>query len=92
MIVRWFGAVLRRVLAPKERPPLAQARRQVEAAVAILRRHERDPTFRPCAKDLVASRLIEHDLFSLAATARRLVIRLERRFRGEPEVNEAKWR
>jgi hypothetical protein len=31
-------------------------------------------------------------LFRSAATARRIALRMERRFHGEPEVNEHKWR
>jgi hypothetical protein len=92
LVVHWVRAVLRRAFTRKAKPPLAQARRHVNAAISILRRHQSDATYRPSANDLAMLCGIEHDLFTLAATASRLVTRLERRFRGEPEVNDAKWR
>jgi hypothetical protein len=91
MFTRWVRAVLRRAVTRKPKPPLAQVRRHVDEAVAILRRHQRDGTFRPNAHDFAELSRVEHDLFRLAGTARRLVIRLERRFHDRPEVDEAKW-
>src|SRR5215212_1819974 len=75
MVVRWVRAVLSRAVTRQPKAPLAQVRRHVDEAVAILRRHQRDGTFRPNADDVAELSRIEHDLFRLAGTARRLVIR-----------------
>ena len=67
-------------------------RRHVRAAVALLYRAWRDRGFEPHAEDIATLRALEQDLLALSATMRRLVLRLERRFHGEPEVSETKWR
>ena len=75
----------------RERNPLAQAVSRMEEATAILHRHWSDKHYQPSEADLVELKAMEQVLFRLAATAGRLVTRLERRFDGEPVVNEAKW-
>jgi hypothetical protein len=68
-----------------------RTRRHVRAAVALLYRTWRDRGFEPTAQDIATLRAFRQDLLALTATASRLVLRLERRFNGEPEVGEGKW-
>jgi len=75
----------------KPRPPLAQAERLVQEAVALLYRYWRDRDYQPSPSDLKAFQRLETMLFRSYGTVRRLTIRMERRFHGEPEVNENKW-
>jgi hypothetical protein len=82
-----------RSMFPRQpRPPLVRMRRHVRAAVALLYRTWRDRGFEPTAQNIATLRAFRQDLLALTATTSRLVIRLERRFHGEPEVNETKWR
>jgi hypothetical protein len=81
----------RRMFPPRQTPPLVRMRRHVRAAVALLYRTWRDRGFEPTAQDIAILRALKQDLLALTATSR-LVLRLERRFHGEPEVDERKWR
>jgi hypothetical protein len=76
----------------KEKPPLDQAMRLVDEAIRIIYAHWRDRDNRPSERDLKAFEDIQQRLFGAHATARRIAIRMQRRFHGEPEVNAAKWR
>lgn len=75
----------------KPKPPLAQAEKLVQEAVALVYRYWRDKDYRPSPTDLQAFLRLERTLFRSDAIVRRLAIRMERRFHGEPEVNESKW-
>ncbi|WP_262031580.1 hypothetical protein [Microvirga sp. Mcv34] len=75
----------------KPKPPLVQAERLVREAVALVYRYWRDTDDRPSEADLARFRTLESRLFQSYGTVRRIVIRMERRFHGEPEVNEHKW-
>ena len=70
----------------RQRKPLEEATRLLEEAVAIIRAHWRDRDYRPSAADLDAFRGLELRLANLHATARRLVVRMERRAAGELEI------
>ena len=75
----------------RQRKPLEEATRLLEEAVAIIRAHWRDRDYRPGAADLDAFRGLELRLANLHATARRLVVRMERRAAGELEIDHMKW-
>lgn len=75
----------------KPKPPLAQAEKLLQEAVALVYRYWRDKDYRPSPTDLRAFQRLEAMLDHSHATVRRLNIRMERRFRGEPEVNDGKW-
>ena len=75
----------------KPNPPLAQAERLVQEAVRLVHGYWRDRDYRPSPTDLKAFQRLEAMLFRSYATVRRLTLRMERRFHGEPEVNERKW-
>jgi hypothetical protein len=81
----------RRAFARKPRPPLTQARWYADEIVRLLHRYWHDPEYRPSETDIKGLRGLEQHLFRLHGTGRRLITRLERRFRGEPEVDEAQW-
>jgi hypothetical protein len=76
----------------KPKPPLTEASRLVEEAVRLVHGYWRDRRYSPSEADLQAFRDLEMCLFRSAAAARRIALRMERRFHGEPEVNEHKWR
>jgi hypothetical protein len=92
VIVQAIHRFYHRMFPRKPKPPLVRMRRHVRAAVALLYRTWRDRGFEPTAHDIAILRALKQDLLALTATTSRLVLRLERRFHGEPEVNEAKWR
>lgn len=73
------------------RPPLSEAARLVHQAVELIYRYWRDRRYMPSEADVKAFEDLEKALFRSAATARRIAIRMERRIRGEPEVDERKW-
>ena len=83
--------IFRTFLRERERLPLKEALRLVDEAVAILERHWRDKSFVPSKAELAQAETLQIRLAQLAAWARRLSIRLDRRFHGEPEVNDGKW-
>jgi hypothetical protein len=91
MTVEAIHRLYRRAFPRKPRPPLAQARRHADEIVRLLYRYWRDPEYRPSEADIRGLRALEQHLFRLHGTGRRLITRLERRFHGEPEVDEAKW-
>jgi hypothetical protein len=75
----------------KPKPPLAQAETLVQEAAALIHRYWRDREYTPSEADLTMFRRLEDRLFLCHATVRRIAIRMERRFHGEPEINEQKW-
>jgi hypothetical protein len=77
---------------PKPKPPLAQVESLVDAAVLIMEAYWRDETFQPTASDLERFRSMEQRLSHARAWMRRLHIRMDRRFHGQPEVNERSWK
>jgi hypothetical protein len=81
----------RRAFPRRPRPPLAQARWHADEIVRLLYRYWRDRDYRPSDADIRGLQALEQHLFRLHGTGRRLITRLERRFHGEPEVDEAKW-
>ena len=92
MTLQTIHRYYRRMFPPRQTPPLVRMRRHVRAAVALLYRTWRDRGFEPTAQDIAILRTLRQDLLALTATTSRLVLRLERRVHGEPEVNETKWR
>jgi hypothetical protein len=92
VVVHICRVVFRRITRRKPKPPLVRMRRHVRAAVALLYRTWRDRGFEPTAQDIANLRALRQDLLALTATTSRLVLRLECRFHGEPEVNETKCR
>lgn len=72
----------------KPKPPLAQAEKLVHEAVALAHRYWRDAGYRPSESDLAVILRLEETLLRSYAIMRRIAIRMERRFHGEPEVNE----
>ncbi len=76
----------------KPKPPLDEAAALVDRAVAITRAYWRDTLYRPSESDLAAFRTLERRLLASYGAVRRIVIRMERRFCGEPEVRSAKQR
>ncbi len=77
---------------PVPKPPLAQVESLVDAAVLIMEAYWRDETFQPSETDLAHFRSMELHLSHIHAWKRRLHIRMDRRFHGEPEVNERSWK
>ena len=75
----------------KPKPPLTQAEKLVYEAVTLIHGYWRDKDYRPSRADLRRFRQLEMILFRSYATVRRICIRMERRFHGEPEVNQSKW-
>jgi phytoene dehydrogenase-like protein len=75
----------------KPKPPLAEAARLAERAVELVYLYWRDRRYRPSETDVKLFQDLEKTLFRSAATARRIAIRLERRFHGEPEIDERKF-
>jgi hypothetical protein len=65
--------------------------RLVEEAIALIYRYWRDKQFQPSEADLRVFRLLELKLVRSAATAGRIVTRMERRSRGEPEYIARRW-
>jgi hypothetical protein len=74
----------------KPKKPLAHAERLVNEAVALIHHYWRDRDYRPDQADLRMFSRLEGMLFRSSAIARRIAIRMERRFHGEPEINERK--
>ena len=74
-----------RVVSRKPKPPLVQARWHADEIVQLLYRYWRDRDYRPSEADIRGLLALEEHLFRLSATSSRLIIRLERRFQGEPE-------
>ncbi|MGO4571545.1 hypothetical protein [Microvirga sp. 2TAF3] len=66
--------------------------RLVDEAIGIIRAHWRDIDDRPSERDLKAFDDLQEKLFHAHGAARRIAIRMQRRFHGEPEVDAAKWR
>jgi hypothetical protein len=91
MTVEAIHRFYRRVFPRKPRPPLAQARRHADEITRLLYRYWRAREYEPSEADIRGLRDLEQRLFRLHGTGRRLIMRLERRFRGELEVNEGKW-
>jgi hypothetical protein len=79
------------MLFRRPKPPLAQAERLVQEAVALIHGYWRDTDYRPSRSDLAKFLRLETMLFRSSGTVRRIVIRMERRFHGEPEIDERKW-
>ena len=75
----------------KPKPPLHEAIALVDKAAAITRRCWRDRGYRLSDADLALFINLEQRLFRSYGMVRRIVVRMERRFLGEPEVNEDKW-
>jgi len=75
----------------KPKPPLKQAEKLVQEAVTLIHGYWRDKDYRPSRSDLAMFDHLEMMLFRSYATVRRIGIRMERRFHGEPEVNPHKW-
>ncbi|MCB8820613.1 hypothetical protein [Microvirga rosea] len=75
----------------KPKPPLIHASQLVRDAVVLAHAYWRDRDYRPSETDLALFRQLEQALFVSYATIRRITIRMERRFHGEPEVDEGKW-
>jgi hypothetical protein len=75
----------------KPKPPLIEAVRLVDRAVLLIHGYWRDRRYRPSEADLRLFLDLEKRLFRSAATARRIALRMERRFHGEPEIDERKW-
>jgi hypothetical protein len=76
---------------PKSKPPLAQVEALVQAASLIVEAYWRDDSYRPADTDLRVFLQIEQRVTHLAAWTRRLTTRLERRARGESEINQGGW-
>jgi len=91
VIVQAFRRYYRSWFPHRPRPPLAQAGWHADEIVALLYRYWRDRTYQPSEAEIRGLLVLEQRLFWLHATGRRLIVRLERRFHGEPEINEAKW-
>ena len=85
------GEGSRMLFRRKPRPPLSEAARLVEQAIGLIYQYWRDKGYRPSAADVRAFQMLEQRLFRSAGTAGRIAIRMERRIRGEPEINEQKW-
>jgi hypothetical protein len=73
------------------KPPLARAEALVHKSVTLIHSYWRDRHYSPSQADLKRFRRLEIILFRSYGTVRRITIRMERRFHGEPEVNESKW-
>jgi hypothetical protein len=91
LVAASFEGVAAMIFRRKPKPPLAQAEKLVQEAVALVYRYWRDKDYRPGEADLAMFRSLEDLLFRSYATVRRIVIRMERRFHGEPEISERKW-
>ncbi|PVE25930.1 hypothetical protein DC522_03955 [Microvirga sp. KLBC 81] len=79
------------VFRRKPKPPLAQAEKLVQEAATLIHRYWRDSDYMPSTADLIMFRQLEDKLFLCHAVVRRIALRMERRFHGEPEINEHKW-
>ena len=79
------------VFRRKPKPPLTEAARLVQQSVALIHAYWRDRDYMPSATDLTMFRQLEDKLFLCHAAVRRIVIRMERRFHDEPEIDEHKW-
>ncbi|WP_445502312.1 hypothetical protein [Microvirga sp. G4-2] len=79
------------VFRRKSKPPLTEAARLVQQAVALIHGYWRDTSYRPSTTDLTMFRQLKEMLFRSHGTVRRIAIRMERRFHDEPEINEQKW-
>jgi len=75
----------------KQKPPLAQAEKLVQEAVVLIHSYWRDESYKPSQPDLKKSLQLEDMLLRSHAAVRRIALRMERRFHGEPEINEQKW-
>ena len=60
-------------------------------AVLLIHGYWRDRRYRPSEAELWLFLDLERRLFRSAATARRIALRMEWRFQGEPEIDERKW-
>ncbi|PVE24743.1 hypothetical protein DC522_08965 [Microvirga sp. KLBC 81] len=79
------------VFRRKPKPPLAQAEKLVQEAATLIYRYWRDRDYMPSRSDLTMFHQLEEMLFHSHAAVRRIAIRMERRFHGEPEIDEHKW-
>jgi hypothetical protein len=77
---------------PRPKPPIAQVESLADAALVIVLAYWRDKTYRPTAADLERFRAVHMHLFRTHSYLSRLVTRLERRFRGEPEDRIGGWK
>jgi len=75
----------------KPKPPLTEAIRLVQQAVTLVHAYWRDRDYQPSRSDLALLRRLEDMLFCSHSLVRRIGLRMERRFHGEPDVDERKW-
>jgi hypothetical protein len=75
----------------KPKKPLAEAERLVNEAIVLIRHYWRDRNHTPDQADMGMLLRLENILFRHYSATRRISIRMERRFHGEPEINERKW-